>query len=90
MPSSRIDIRVQPKARKEGVSLAPDGVLQVSVAAVPEDGKANDAVFSLLAKTLRIPKRAIVTVAGHRGRRKIVQLLLDAEELRERLASNEG
>jgi uncharacterized protein (TIGR00251 family) len=72
MPSSRIDVRVQPKARKEGVSLVPDGVLQVSLTAALEDGKANTAVVALLAKTLRIPKRDIVIVAGHRERSKIV------------------
>ncbi len=86
MTSSRIDVRVQTKARIAGVSLAPDGTLTVSVNEAPVDGKANEAVVSLLAKALGLPKRDVIIVFGQRGRRKVVELPMEREEVRKRLS----
>jgi hypothetical protein len=46
----------------------------VRVAAAPEDGKANDAVLELLARTLEIPRRSLKLVAGRAARDKVVVL----------------
>jgi uncharacterized protein YggU (UPF0235/DUF167 family) len=44
------------------------------VAAVPERGRANEAVLRLLAETLGLPKSNVSLVSGHAGRDKVVEL----------------
>ncbi|MEQ9330176.1 DUF167 family protein [Thalassobaculum sp.] len=71
----RVAVRVTPKAsadRVRGVALDQAGVawLQVSVTAVPEDGRANKAVTALLARRWRVPKTAVEVVQGATDRRK--------------------
>jgi uncharacterized protein len=64
------------------------GSWKIRVAAPPEDGRANDAVVSLLAGTLGLHRRDVAIVAGHGARDKIVALDgISAEELEERLAA---
>jgi len=47
---------------------------KVSVAAVPERGKANEEVVRVLAEVLALPKRRIAVVAGRSARTKIVEV----------------
>ena len=44
------------------------------MAAVPERGRANEAVVRLLAETLGLPKSDVSLVSGHAGRDKVVEL----------------
>ena len=60
-----IDIKVQPKARRNSVEI--DGV---RVTASPEKGKANEAVVALMAKQLEIAKGRVKVVRGHKERNK--------------------
>ena len=46
----------------------------VRVTAAPEGGKANDAVVALLAKRLRVPKRSVRIVRGHKSRNKQIRI----------------
>jgi uncharacterized protein (TIGR00251 family) len=87
----RLRLKVQPKARREGVigwTPDPDGpegkgwALKLSVGAPPEDGKANAAVIALLAKALGVAKSAISVVSGATDRRKLVEIRGDETELR--------
>jgi uncharacterized protein (TIGR00251 family) len=87
----RLRLKVQPKARREGVTGwtpdpdGPDGkgwALKLSVGAPPEDGKANAAVIALLAKALGVAKSAISVVSGATDRRKLVEIRGDETELR--------
>ena len=48
--------------------------IRVYVAAAPEGGKANDAVVSLLAKSLGVSKSSITILQGHRGRDKLLSV----------------
>ncbi|NQW10481.1 MAG: DUF167 domain-containing protein [Alphaproteobacteria bacterium] len=71
----RVELKVTPKAsadRVRGVAVDAHGVacLQVTVTAVPEDGRANRAVVALLAKRWRVAKSAIEVVRGAGDRRK--------------------
>lgn len=71
----RVELKVTPKAsadRVRGVGADAQGVacLQVTVTAVPEDGRANRAVVALLAKRWRVAKSAIELVRGTADRRK--------------------
>ena len=82
----RLAVRLQPGARRagvEGFEQLSDGsqVLKVKVTAPPEDGKANDALVALLAKTLKLPKRDLELVSGHRNRNKTLLLHSQGEAL---------
>jgi uncharacterized protein YggU (UPF0235/DUF167 family) len=50
------------------------GALKIRVTARPEKGKANEAVISLLADTLQIPKKDISISAGASSPMKVVEI----------------
>lgn len=87
----RLFVRAAPRASRNavmGVAPGADGRLQVKVAvtAVPEDGKANDAIIALLAKAWRIPKSSIGVVAGGTDRSKILFIAGEPAALMVRLS----
>ena len=67
------DIRVQPKAGRNSVEIDGDKVT-ARVTAAPEGGKANDAVVALLAKRLKVAKRRVHIVRGHKARDKRLRI----------------
>jgi uncharacterized protein (TIGR00251 family) len=79
-------VRVTPRASANAVSGERDGVLLVRVTAPPVDGKANDAVVALLAKTLGTPRSAVKVVRGASSRTKRVSVPRAAEAALDRLA----
>ncbi len=83
MRDNMLQIRVQPKAKRDAVEVVEGGGLKVYVTAAPEDGKANDAVVALLAKRLGVSKSALSIVRGHRSRDKVLRVegLSDGEAL---------
>ncbi|AWK87783.1 DUF167 domain-containing protein [Azospirillum thermophilum] len=88
----RIALRVTPKASRNaiaGLADTADGkrVLKVSVTAVPENGKANEAVVKLLAKAWKLPKSSLTVVAGATDRNKILHAAGDPAGLMRRLAA---
>ena len=88
----RIAVRLTPRARADrldGVARLADGaaVLQVSVNAPPADGRANEALLSLLAKEWRLARRDLAIAAGQRSRRKSVHIAGDPAALTARLAA---
>lgn len=79
-------MRLQPKASAERIlGVIEDGagghVLKVAVTAPPEAGKANDALLSLLAKTLGVKRRDLSLVLGAADRRKVVSISGDPKAL---------
>ena len=82
-----LNIRVQPKARRNSIEVSDDGkVVVVRVTVAPEGGKANDAVVALLAKQLGVAKRRIQITRGHRARDKQVHIEdITTEEVLSRL-----
>ncbi|HEU0069740.1 MAG TPA: DUF167 family protein [Alphaproteobacteria bacterium] len=82
-------VRVTPKARRdaiEGLRDGPDGpALAVAVNAMPEDGKANDAVVKLIAAALDLPKAAVTLAQGGKSRHKTLQISGPADVLAARL-----
>ena len=89
----RVTLRVTPKASRNAVSGLADTVaggkaLKVSVTAVPEDGKANDAVIKLLSKLWHVPKTAITVVAGATDRNKILHVAGDPADLLRRMSAS--
>jgi uncharacterized protein len=75
----RLRIRVQPAAANNTVSgveldAAGQAYLKVRVTQLAEGGKANHAVAKMLAKSWRVPASSITVVAGHKDRRKILEI----------------
>ncbi|WP_367158933.1 DUF167 family protein [Ferrovibrio sp.] len=78
----RLAVRLTPKAGRDGIEglkpTADGGVeLSVKVTAVPENGKANDALLRLLAKRLKLPVSSLQLVAGTTDRHK--QILIGGD-----------
>ncbi|WP_334183269.1 DUF167 domain-containing protein [Novosphingobium sp.] len=65
----RLAVRVTPGAKVEAVEIVGDR-LQVKVRAKPEDGKANDAVRSLLAAALDVAASRVELLRGATSREK--------------------
>jgi len=87
----RVAIRLTPRARAdrlEGVVRAAAGApqLEASVTAPPAEGRANDALLALLAKSWGVPRRDLAIVGGARSRNKTVHVTGDPAELLKRLA----
>jgi uncharacterized protein (TIGR00251 family) len=82
-------LRVTPNAGRDGIDGAEtrdDGatVLRVRVKALPDKGKANAGVISLLAKALGLPKSSFSLMAGETSRLKTVMVRGEVAALRAR------
>ena len=82
-----LNLRVKPRARREALELAAGGQLTVTVKAPPIDGKANDAVFGVLAEAWRLPKSAFAIVKGTTSRTKIIAVTGDTEIIANRISN---
>lgn len=86
-----VTVRLTPRAPRDriaGTEMLADGhiVLKARVRAVPEKGKANDALEALLAEALGVAPSAVSVIAGRTGRLKKVAVNGDSERLAARLA----
>jgi uncharacterized protein len=70
----RIDVFATPNASRTRVGGVHDGALKVRVVAVPEKGRANDAIVLALAKALDVRKSQIQLVGGAASRRKTFEV----------------
>ena len=65
-----LPVRAHPGSRRNAILGVREGALRVAVTAAPEKGKANQAIITLLSKTLGIPKSAIELVSGDTSQHK--------------------
>ncbi len=72
--SVRLQLKVAPKSGRNAITGWMGDTLKLSVTAVPERGKANEAVIELLADALRVPKSAIQVLRGASSSQKLVQI----------------
>ena len=77
--SDIIAIKLTPKAAKNAIQGWTDGpentrILKVCVTAVPEKGKANEALIDLLSKEWRLPKKAFSLIRGKSDRLKHIRI----------------
>lgn len=72
-PGAEIAVRVTPRAARARIEVV-DGAIRVYVTVVPEDGKANAAVVTLLAKALGIAKSRLSLVRGQTSRNKVFRI----------------
>jgi uncharacterized protein len=79
-------IKVQPRAKKNGITGELGDALKVVLSAPPVDGRANEACIEFFANLLKVPGSSITIASGARGRRKVIRVAgLSAEEVRTRL-----
>jgi uncharacterized protein (TIGR00251 family) len=80
-----LPVRLTPKSsRDEVVGIEDHGgecVLKARVRAVPEAGRANDALETLIAKWLGVPPSTVTVAHGGKSRLKQVAVTGDAEAL---------
>ena len=69
-----VRVRLQPRAGRDAIVGARGDALVVKVKAPPVDGKANDAVCRLLARTAGMPATSAELVRGAASRDKVVRL----------------
>jgi len=69
-----ITVHVKPRSRKNTIEWIDDETAKISVSAVAEKGKANDAVIDLLSEDLKIAKSLITIVRGKTTRIKQVEI----------------
>lgn len=82
-----LKVKVNAGSRRQGVAGWQGDALKVTVRAVPERGKANDAVCGLLAKRLGIPATQVTLRRGATSREKLLFVDgLSDDELRQRLS----
>jgi len=78
-------VKAVPKSRRDavvGVMATPEGhALKVAVTAAPENGKANAAVATVVAKALNVSKSAVSVVSGATDRRKLLRVVGDPAAL---------
>ncbi len=71
---TEIAVRVTPKASRARI-LVQDDQIRVYVTVAPEDGKANAAVQTLLAKAIGLPKSRLELIRGATARDKVFRVL---------------
>lgn len=65
-----LPVRAQPGARKNAILGEHGGMLKVAVTAPPEDGRANEAITSLLREWLGLKRSQVELVSGPTNRNK--------------------
>ncbi len=68
----RLSVRVQPRARSNGIVGVLGAALKVRLTAPPVEGAANDALLDFLADVLGAPRSALRIVSGATARDKVV------------------
>ncbi len=69
-----LEVRLQPRARREGLSGVRAGRLLVRVTAPPIEGRANRALAQVLAAACGVPPSRVSVVRGAGGRDKTVRV----------------
>ncbi len=67
-------VRVHPGARRNDVAGLHAGAVKISIAAPPEDGRANEALIAYLAELLKVPRARISLVSGAGSRSKVLRI----------------
>jgi hypothetical protein len=66
----RVEVHVQPRARKTRIVGQYGDALKIQLASPPVDGKANAALRDFLAQSLELPRSQVSLVSGQRSRAK--------------------
>jgi len=72
MARSTLRIRVKPSARSSSLERLADGTWIASLKAPPVEGRANEELIALVARSFRCRRDAVTIKAGRSGRTKLV------------------
>lgn len=79
-------LHVQPGAKKTEIVGVHGTALKIRLAALPVDGKANQALINFLAAQLGVSKRSVTLIGGETSRAKRLRIVgIDAETVRSQL-----
>ena len=70
----RFPVRVQPRASRDEIVGVHGDALRVRLTAPPVEGAANEALVTLIAEALGVPRRAVRIVSGSGSRSKTVEV----------------
>lgn len=73
----RLDLYIQPGAKKTEMSGLHDGKVKIRICAPPVEGAANKALVKFLSKTLGISQSKINIISGEKSRNKTLQIEAD-------------
>jgi uncharacterized protein len=69
------EVKVITRSSASGiVGLLEDGTIKIRLAAVPEKGKANEELRTLLAASFAVPKRNVTILAGETSTHKRIRI----------------
>jgi uncharacterized protein len=72
--SALLNIRVQPRAKRDEVVGERAGAIVIRLKAPPVDGKANAALIEFIAKAAGVPRSRVEIVRGATSREKTVRV----------------
>ena len=73
-------VRVRTQADRSAFrDIMSDGALKIDLAAVPEDGKANEELVRFLAEEFQVSRSAIEIISGVTSRTKTIRVRKNAE-----------
>ncbi len=70
----RIFVTAKTKAKKEGVVKIDDEHFIISVNVIPEKGKANARIATLLARYFHVASSHVVFLSGRSGKKKVFEI----------------
>jgi uncharacterized protein YggU (UPF0235/DUF167 family) len=86
-----VAVKVQPKSRRPGIQGRSDSsrgpCLRIGVSEAAEDGRANRAACTVLAKALDVPPSAITVTLGRTSRDKVLHVAGNISLIEARLES---
>ncbi|MDA0301201.1 MAG: DUF167 domain-containing protein [Chloroflexi bacterium] len=89
--TTRIAVRIVPRAARDVVVGLRGDALLVRVTALPVGGAANEALIRVLARRLGLAKGALRIVSGRTSKLKVVEIAgVDEAELGRRLSATAG
>jgi uncharacterized protein (TIGR00251 family) len=68
------EVRVRPGSARDAIGEVLEGALKVHLTAPPVEGAANASLIRLLARALRVPRKAVTIIRGQRSRTKTVSV----------------
>jgi uncharacterized protein (TIGR00251 family) len=88
MPSTRLEVYIQPRASKSEVAGMHDGVIKIRIAAPAVENAANEELVEFVAEALGVSKRSVRIISGTSSRRKMLAIDgVTEEELAAKLRS---
>jgi uncharacterized protein len=76
-----LKVRLTPKSSRDAIdgieAFGSEAVLKARVRALPEDGRANDALAKLIARWLKVPQCSVSVAQG--GKSRLKQILIEGE-----------